>query len=407
MRRPAVLALVLAGGQGSRMGVLTDDRAKPALPFAGVYRLLDFALSNLRHSGIDDVWVFVQYETQSILDVLAGGRAWDLDRSHGGLRVVSPQQESSGEADWHAGNAHALYAHRELIAREGPKVLLVMSADHVYKLDYTRVVEDHRASGAEATVVTATVSPERARHHAVLEITRGRVTDVAVKPDHPAHGRVATEVFVYDTEVVLEVLEQLTVQDDGTELGDFGDRLLPALIERGKVRAFDLDGYWKDVGRPEAYFEAHRDVLLARARNHASDLQLDDGSWPILTHDVPRMPAYVESGARVTDSLIGPACRIAGRVERSVLGPGTVVEADAVVRDSVLFSDVVVRAGARLRYAIVDDRAVLGAGARAEARIAGDLPTDDELLVIGADARIAPGATVRAGDRVARGGRRR
>lgn len=260
MRRPDVLALVLAGGQGSRMGVLTDDRAKPALPFAGAYRLLDFALSNLRHSGIDDVWVFVQYETQSILDVLAGGRAWDLDRSHGGLRVVSPQQESTGEAGWHAGNAHALYAHRELIARERSKALLVMSADHIYKLDYTRVVEDHWANGAEATVVTTTVSPERASHHAVLEITQGRVTGVAVKPDDPAHGRVATEIFVYDTEVVLDVLEQLTVHDDGAELGDFGDRLLPALIERGKVRAFDLDGYWKDVGRPEAYFEAHRDV---------------------------------------------------------------------------------------------------------------------------------------------------
>lgn len=405
MPRPDVLALVLAGGQGSRMELLTDDRAKPALPFAGVYRLLDFALSNLRHSGIDDVWVFVQYETQSILDVLAGGRAWDLDRSHGGLRIVSPQQESDGDASWHEGNAHALYAHRALIARESPGILLVMSADHVYKLDYAEVIEAHRSSGAEATVVTTTVTPAQARHHAVLDVTGGRVTGVAVKPERPGHGRVATEVFVYDTEVMLAVLEQLA--EAGGELGDFGDRLLPALIERGKVRVFDLPGYWKDVGRPEAYFEAHHDVLVARGRNDNSDLQLDDASWPILTHDVPRMPCYIEPGARIRDSLISPACRVAGRVERSVLGPGTVVEEGAVVRDSILFADVVVRAGARIRHAIVDDRAVIGANARAEGRIAGDLPTDDELLLIGADARIAAGATLPAGDRVARNGRRR
>ena len=408
MPRPDVLALVLAGGQGSRMTVLTDDRAKPALPFAGTYRLLDFALSNLRHSGIEDVWVFVQYETQSILDVLAGGRAWDLDRSHGGLRVVSPQQESDGEAAWHEGNAHALYAHRDLIARESPQALLVMSADHIYKLDYTRVLERHRDTGAELTVVTTTVPTHLASHHAVLEVEEDLVTGVEVKPERPAPGRVATEIFVYDTAVVLDVLDQLAADDgNGSELGDFGDRLLPSLIERGKVRDFDLGGYWKDVGRPEAYFAAHRDVLAAHGRNRGDDLRLDDASWPILTHDIPRMPAYIEDGARVSGSLISPGCRIAGRVERSVLGPGTVVERDAVVRDSILFTDVVVRAGARVRHAIVDDAAVIGAGARAEARIAGDLPTDDELVVIGADARIAPGAVVEAGDRVARGGRRR
>ncbi len=407
MPRPDVLALVLAGGQGSRMDVLSDDRAKPALPFAGVYRLLDFALSNLRHSGIDDVWVFVQYETQSILDVLAGGRAWDLDRSHGGLRIVSPQQESDGDASWHQGNAHALYAHRELIAGAAPRTLLVMSADHIYKLDYTEVLERHRDGDAEVTVVTTTVPPAQASHHAVVEVQDGLVTGVAVKPDDPRHGRVATEVFVYDTEVVLAVLDELAGAGDGGELGDFGDRLLPALIERGRVRAFDLPGYWKDVGRPEAYFEAHRDVLVARGRDRQSDLRLDDASWPILTHDVPRMPAYLEPSARVVDSLISPACRVAGRVERSVLGPGTVVEAGAVVRDSVLFADVIVRAGARLRHAIVDDRAVVGADARVGGRARGELPTDAELVLIGADARVAAEATVQPGDRVARRGRRR
>ncbi len=391
------------------MEVLTQDRAKPALPFAGTYRLLDFALSNLRHSGVDNVWVLVQFETQSILDVLAGGRPWDLDRSHGGLRIVPPQQESDeGEGGWHRGNAHALYANRALIAAAAPEVLLVMSADHVYKLDYSVVIDQHRRAGAEATVVTAEVSQAQARHHAVLEVTAaGRVTGVEVKPDEPAQGVVATEIFVYDTAVVLAVLEQLAGDGDGSSLQDFGDLLLPALIERGRVHDYRLTGYWKDLGRPESYFEAHRDVLAARAHGAAADLELDDADWPILTFDVPRMPAYIEADAAVVDSLISPACRIAGRVERSVLGPGSIVEAGALVADSILLHDVIVRAGATVRHAIVDDGAVIGAGAVVGGSPGGMSPSDSELVLLGAGSRIDGGVTVRPGERLNRAGRRR
>ena len=404
-----VLALVLAGGEGSRMEVLTQDRAKPALPFAGGYRLLDFPLSNLRNSGIDDVWVLVQYETQSVLDVLAGGRPWDLDRSRGGLRVVPPQQESDGGGEWHEGNAHALYAHRHLIAQAEPDALLVLSADHVYRLDYTEVIAQHRQTGAEVTVVSAKVPLAQASHHVSLDVDRdGRVQGVDVKPDKPAHGIVATEVFVYDTAVVLEVLAQLAEASaaDAT-LADFGDALLPAMVERGKVLEFRLSGYWKDVGRPESYFEAHRDVLVARSRRRSADLDLDDPDWPILTHDRPRMPAFVEQGGRVVDSLVSPACQVGGRVERSVLGPGTVVQEGAVVRDSILLADVTIRSGARVQYAIVDDGATIGSNAVVGGRPNGDMPMSDELVLIGAKARIAAGAKVPPGDRVDRGGRRR
>lgn len=408
MARPDVIALVLAGGSGSRMEVLTQDRAKPALPFAGVYRLLDFSLSNLHHSGVDDVWMVVQYEIQSLIDVLAGGRPWDLDRSRGGLRIVPPQQESdASEDDWHEGNAHALYAHRDLIAEAQPELLLVMSADHVYRLDYAAVLAQHRRTGAEATAVSTKVALGEAAHHVVLDVgSDGRVHAVEVKPERPAHGVVATEVFVYDTAVVLEVLEELA-QGDGSSLEDFGDRLLPALVQRGKVHEYRLPGYWKDVGRPEAYFAAHRDVIVARSRRRATDLHLDDESWPILSHGTPRMPALVEQGGRVVDSLISPACQIAGRVERSVLGPGTVVQEGAVVRDSILLHDVTIRSGARVQHAIIDDGATIGADAVVGGRSAGPLPTDDELVLIGARARIAARTKVPIGDRVDRGGRRR
>lgn len=389
------------------MEVLTQDRAKPALPFAGLYRLLDFPLTNLRHSGIEDVWVLVQYETQSVLDVLAGGRPWDLDRSRGGLRVVPPQQESDGDGGWHEGNAHALYAHRHLIAQAEPDVLLVLSADHVYRLDYTEVIAQHRRTKAEVTVVSTKVPVAQAGHHVVLDVgSENRVHAVDVKPEKPSHGIVATEVFVYDTAVVLEVLSQLA-EGDGADLEDFGDALLPAMVERGKVYEYRLSGYWKDVGRPETYFEAHRDVLVARSRRRSADLNLDDDAWPILTAHHPRMPAFVEQGGRVVDSLVSPACQVGGRVERSVLGPGTVVQEGAVVRDSILLADVTIRSGARVQYAIVDDGATIGSNAVVGGRPNGDMPVSDELVLIGARARIAAGAKVPAGDRVDRGGRRR
>lgn len=392
------------------MEVLTQDRAKPALPFAGVYRLLDFPLSNLRHSGIDDVWLLVQFETQSVLDVIAGGRPWDLDRSHGGLRIVPPQQESddsSSDGAWHVGNAHALHAHRDLITQAEPDVLLVMAADHVYKLDYRPILEQHRRSGAEVTVVSAKVPVAQAGHHAVLDVADGKVRGLEVKPERPTHGIVATEVFVYDTAVLLELLEQLAGADDGSDLMDFGDRLLPAFIERGKAHEYRTNGYWKDLGRPESYFEAHRDLLMSRVRRRAADLNLDDDSWPILTHDSPRMPAFVDSSGRVVDSLVSPASRVSGRVERSVLGPGTIVQEGAIVRDSVLLENVTVRSGARVQHAIVDEGATIGADAIVGGKPAGDMPTTEELTLIGAKARIAAAARVPAGDRVDRGGRRR
>lgn len=387
------------------MDILTQGRAKAALPFAGVYRLLDFALSNLRHSGVEDVWLLVRTETQNLIEGVAGGRPWDLDRSRGGLRVVPPPRPlEDRDSD---GSAETIFADRHLIAGEEPDTLLVMGADQIYRLDHSELLAKHRRSRAEATIVTTRVPIANARRHTLVDVDeQGRVQRVDSGVDRPSHGVVATGVVALDTAVALELLEELAAAAPG--LGDINDRLLPALVERGRVHEFRLTGYWKDVGRPETYFEAHRDVLVSRARRRSTDLRLDDDTWPILTRDVTRMPAFVEQGGRVVDSLVSPACQIAGRVERSVLGPGTVVQEGAIVRDAVLLHDVTVRSGARVQHAIVDEGATIGADAVVgSARIAGDLPTTEELVLIGARARIAAGAKVASGDRVDRGGRRR
>lgn len=411
MSRNNVLALVLAGGQGARMDVLTRRRAKPALPYAGVYRLIDFSLSNLHNSQISDVWLIVQYETQSIIQTVAGGRPWDLDRTHGGLTIVPPQQEGEREAaPWHEGNADAIYQNRELIRESGADVLLVLSADHVYKLDYTLIIDQHLATDADVTLVTTEVPIDQASHHGTVEVTKGgRITAFDYKPDEPTSTSIATEIFVYKADAVIETLERLArarSEDPETASGleDFGDELLPELVKGGKVHDYRLPGYWKDVGRPETYFQSHMDLLKnashTSAREENPDLDLEDRAWPIVTRDPQRMPARIHGTARIDRSLISPGCDVAGKVERSVLSPGVIVEPDATVRDAILLQDVIVRAGATVQFAIVDERVEIGADAKVGQKPKGELPTTEELVLIGTKANVAKGAVVKRGERI-------
>ncbi|HEV2854544.1 MAG TPA: glucose-1-phosphate adenylyltransferase family protein [Thermoanaerobaculia bacterium] len=366
MPRAKTLALILAGGEGGRLEVLTDRRAKPAVPFAGVYRLIDFPLSNCLHSGISDVWVIEQYEPHSLNEHLANGRPWDLDRTYGGLQVLPPQQTRSrgGEGGFAQGNADAIYRHKTLIRELDPDILLVLSADHVYKLDYREVIDRHREHGAAVTLVTTRLPPgEDAGRFGVVEAgDDGRVTGFEYKPKSPKSDRVTTEVFVYDAPALLNTLEELAAEggEDGEpRLKDFGHELIPRLVREGKAREHRFEDYWRDVGTVESYWRAHMDLLEPEP-----GLVLDDPAWPLRTYGSQRLPARIEGSARIDGSLISPGCRVAGRVERSVLGPGAVVEEGAQVRDSVLLEKVVVRAGAKVERAILDAEVEVGKGKR-------------------------------------------
>ena len=342
--RGKVLALVVAGGEGERLKPLTENRAKPALPFGGVYRLIDFPLSNCHHSRVSDVWVIQQYEAHTLSEHLASGRPWDLDRTWGGLRVVHPT--TGDESGFYEGNADAIHRNRTAIERFDPELLLVLSADGVYKLDYASVLERHVERKAEATVVTTTTTLEEAsRLGAVIVEGEGRVTGFEYKPDDPSSQVVTTEVFVYDAQVLLRTLAEL--EEEGEELSDFGHSLLPRLVERGKTWAYDLDGYWQDVGTLESYWQAHMELLEPEP-----PLQLDDPEWPILTRASQRPPARIEKPASVEASLISAGCTVRGTVVRSVLGPGVVVEEGVSVVDSVVLGRSQV--AANLECAIVD-----------------------------------------------------
>jgi glucose-1-phosphate adenylyltransferase len=410
MPRTRILAIIQAGGAGSRMDVLTRERAKPSLPFAGIYQLIDFPLSNLAHSGITDVWLSVSYLGSSLESEVANGRPWDLDRNHGGLRLLMPQEGtgSTDEEGFAQGNADELYRLRDQIRAARPDVLLVMSADHVYRFDYQDAIATHLDAGAACTIVTTERPLDEAGDHACVEVgSDGTVTGFAYKPEEPSTTTVAAEIMVYDPAVLVTALEELHGElgadspagDSGLE--DFGDHLLPRLVDKHHVVAHAMPGYWRDVGEPHKYVEAHRELL-----RDDRDV-FDHPGWPILTRQTQRAPARVLDGAVVLDSLLSPGCRVEGRVERSVLGPGVVVAAGAVVRDSVVFPDTVVGAGATVDWAVVDERCRIREGARIGKQTEADPDgaVDPDLVsVIGREATVSQGATLGPGTRLEPGG---
>ena len=285
-----------------------------------------------------------QYEAHTLSEHLANGRPWDLDRTWGGLRVVHPT--TGDESGFYEGNADAINRNRTAIERFQPELLLVLSADGIYKLDYTKVVEHHLERQAEATLVTTRTSLEEASRLGSVSVDdTGLVTEFAYKQDQPSSGIVTTEVFVYDAQVLLRTLADL--EEEGDELSDFGHSLLPRLVERDKTWAYDLGGYWQDVGTLQSYWEAHMQLLEPEP-----PLQLDDPEWPILTRASQRPPARIEKPATVDTSLLSPGCTVRGKVVRSVIGPGVTVEEGVSVVDSVVLGRSHV--GADLERAIVD-----------------------------------------------------
>ena len=397
-----VLAIVQAGGKGSRLDVLTRERAKPALPFAGSFKLIDVALSNLANSGIGDVWLSVQYQAGSLHHHLAAGRPWDLDRTRGGLRWLMPEEGGGSIAQdgFSNGNGDDLARFSDSIRAFHADAVVVMSTDQVLALDLRTVIATHLERGSACTIVTTEVSPEQAAEKAVIGVgDDARVTSVDYKPEGTSATTISAEVFVYDPAALLAALDALRAEnsggDDGsTGIGDFGEHLLPRLVRDREVHAWPLEGYWADLGTPASYLAAHRDLLAERV----ADFSHDD--WPMLTR-WPELPAArVDTGAVLDDVVLSAGCRVRGTVRRSVLGPGVVVEEGAVVEDAVLFWGVHVAGGARVTTAIIDDEVEVRAGASVGQPTRGARAHDDQIAVVGRQSVVGAGVVVPAGGRL-------
>ena len=383
MPRIKTLVLILAGGAGGRLELLTHTRAKPAVPFAGTHRLIDFPLSNCHNSRIDDVWISQQFNPVSLTDHVSNGRPWDLDRTSGGLLVLHPRQGNEAGTGFQDGTGEALWSQADLIRQFDPDALVVLSADAVYKLDYYALAEEHCEAGKAVTIVTTEVEPEDADRYGVVQVKGDKVTDYVYKPDEPKGSTISNEVFVFTPDPVLKVLDELEKELGQDDLDDLGHYLLPRLVDAGEARAHPFDGYWRDVGTIDAFHECHMELV-----EDEPPIDLDDPAWPILTRAIAnRASAQVCSGASIASSLIAPGAKVAGDVSGSVLGRGVVVEKGATVRDSVLLPGAIVRAGATVNRAIIDDhvdvRADVGEPGGAIALI-GLHTTVDETLPAGA-----------------------
>src|SRR5918997_7086276 len=351
MPRINTLVVILAGGAGGRLELLTQERAKPAVSFAGTHRLIDFPLSNCANSGLSDVWVAQAFNPISLSDHLANGRPWDLDRTTGGLLILQPRLGHDDRGGFPSGTADVLWRNAPMIREFEPEALVVLSADAVYSLDYNALVEEHMATDSVVTMVTTEVDPEDAGRYGVVQTDGERITEYVYKPDEPATNLISNEVFVFRPTPMLDMLEEIAGEQGEDELEDVGNDLLPRLVDGGGARQHRFEGYWGDVGTVEAFHECHMELL-----EEPPPISLDDPDWPILTHaNARRASSRILPGAKLDRVLLAPAARVGGDVARSVVGRGAVVEEGATVRDSVLLPGAVVRAGAKVRRAIVDD----------------------------------------------------
>ncbi len=349
-----VLAIILAGGQGERLSLLSQKRAKPAVPFAGKYRIIDFALSNCVNSGISDIAVLTQYRPHSLNDHIGIGKPWDLDRQQGGVRLLQPYI-GLRESDWYQGTADAVYQNLDFIMEARYDYVLILAGDHIYRMDYSPMIAFHQQRNADATLGAVIVPLEEGHRFGILETgAEGRVLSFEEKPAQPRGTLGSMGIYVFSRNTLTRLLIDDARKKESAH--DFGRNIVPDMVARDeRVYAYPFAGYWQDVGTIQSYWEAHMDLLSDRP---AFDLY--DSSWVVHTRSEERPPAHIYGGAKIERSLISHGCIIKGTVERSVLSPGVVVEEGAVVRESILLFNTVIGAGSVVERAILDKESIVG-----------------------------------------------
>ena len=391
VKKTECLAMLLAGGQGSRLGILTKNIAKPAVPYGGKYRIIDFPLSNCINSGIETVGVLTQYQPLELNDYIGNGSPWDLDRSYGGVHILSPYQQIKG-TEWYKGTANAIYQNINFIDRYNPEYVAVLSGDHIYKMDYNKMLEYHKAKDAACTIAMLEVPWEEASRFGLMFVNDdGSISEFEEKPKNPKSNKASMGVYIF----TWSKLRQYLIDDENNpESGnDFGHDVIPAMHENGeRMFAYKFEGYWKDVGTIDSLWEANLDLL-----NPKVDLDLSDDSWKIYSRNPIAPPHFISDKASVENSMIGEGCVIDGEVDYSILFSNVTVEEGAKVRYSIIMPGTTVKSGAVVEYAIVAENAVIEEGAHI-----GESPEDIADLenwgvtVIGEKVTIGKNAKVKA-----------
>ena len=355
-RKKECVAMLLAGGQGSRLYVLTKNVAKPAVPFGGKYRIIDFPLSNCINSGIDTVGVLTQYEPHVLNAYIGAGQTWDLDRLRGGVSVLPPYQGRTSE--WYKGTANAIYQNIPFIADYDPEYVLILSGDHIYKMDYNKMLQQHKDTGADATIAVLDVPLSEASRFGIMNCKPdGTIYEFEEKPKEPKSTLASMGIYIFSWKKLRKYLEE--DEANAKSSNDFGKDIIPAMLANGeKMVSYRFEGYWKDVGTIESLWEANMDLLSPN-----SGLNLSDDSWKIYGRTTGSPPHFTAKGAKVQHTLLSEGCEIAGNVSESVLFSDVKVAKNANVEYSILMPGAVVEEGANVRYAIVASGAVIAKGA--------------------------------------------
>ena len=381
-------AVILAGGEGSRLGVLTQKRTKPAVPFAGKYRIIDFPLSNCVNSGIFDVMVLAQYRPQSLMEHIGSGAPWDLNRDFtGGVRILTPYK-ARNDSDWYAGTADAVQQNFGFVKNGSPDLLLILSGDHIYTMDYEPMISFHLDHQADVTIGTIRVPIEEASRFGVLAAKDDyRITSFIEKPKNPASNLVNMGVYLFNRELLDQVL--WLDKDNKNSSHDFGKDIIPGLLKaNARVFAFPYTGYWMDVGTLQSYWQAHMDMLSPQPA-----LKLYNRDWIIHTRTEERAPARLPASATVYASMICDGCYVGAdsRIESSVLSPGVVIRPGAVVRESILLTDCVVESGCVIERAVLDKRVTVGANCRIGGGVAS---SDISIAIVGKNSMVPDGSVI-------------
>ncbi len=386
-KKKECVAMLLAGGQGSRLYALTQKTAKPAVSFGGKYRIIDFPLSNCINSGVDTVGVLTQYRPLLLNEYIGNGLSWDLDRRFGGVQILAPYQGQSG-ADWYRGTANAIWQNMEFINRFDAKYVLILSGDHIYKMDYDKMLEQHKKSEAACTIAVLDVPLEEASRFGIMSTREdGSIFKFTEKPKNPDSTKASMGIYVFTKDKLEAYLK--ADNDDPESANDFGKNIIPNMLAAGeKMMSYSFEGYWKDVGTIQSLWEANMDLL-----GDSPAFSLLDEAWRIYSRHSAQPPQYIAKGAVIENASVTAGCQIYGTVKNSVLGANVTVGKGAIVEDSVIMNDTVIEDGAIVRYAILDEKVTVGK----KATVGASRESGAAIAVVGADVNVKAGEVVAPG----------
>lgn len=390
IRKKKCVAMLLAGGQGSRLSPLTNIIAKPAVSFGGKYRIIDFPLSNCVNSGIDTVGVLTQYQPLYLNNYIGNGQPWDLDRSFGGVHILSPYQ-GKHSSDWYKGTANAIYQNLHFIKQYDPDYVLVLSGDHIYKMDYSKMLNYHILSDADCTIAAISVTKEEASRFGILNtLENGEIYEFEEKPKKPKSTLASMGIYIFTAKKLYKYLEE--DNEDKSSSNDFGKNVLPKMLEAGeKMVAYRFEGYWKDVGTIDSLYDANMDLL-----GDFPKFDVTDTSWKIQSRSPLAPPHYISDCAKTVNSIIMSGCEIYGTIENSVLSNSVVVKKGAVIRNSIIMADTVIGENSVIEYSIIDENTVVGNNVRV-----GELKDSKRgITVLARDIKIDDGVTIPGGVKV-------